>query len=274
MLCKLPAHAGRKGRVGSLDSPELEAASFIFMCGQTNGTSLSKATSTLPLRPHLGCSYLGASSLAFAAYSSAFPVALVAQAAGAPLRYQKLHPPCECPHGAPPGADAMSQSPRCSSAQQLPHSCGSTCARACARGGTACALQPLHPYTGLVHPCAVTGWIKYTGPAGADALLLAAGQEPDGWSTQVTGRSALDGAQSRHRMLRRVRLVRGPAVVTVLAQETRPGEWQLRGARAGRRAGWRAEPARRECVMRSWLLRQSCRQCIQAWSSGCVPCTP
>lgn len=111
--------------------------------------------------------YLGASSLAFAAYSSAFPVALVAQAAGAPLRYQKLHPP-------------------------------------------------------------LTGWIKYTGPAGADALLLAAGQEPDGWSTQVTGRSALDGAQSRHRMLRRVRLVRGPAVVTVLAQETRPGEWQLR----------------------------------------------
>ncbi|KAL4433258.1 hypothetical protein ABPG77_003306 [Micractinium sp. CCAP 211/92] len=111
--------------------------------------------------------YLGISSLAFAAYSSAFPVTLVAQAAGAPLRYQKLQPP-------------------------------------------------------------LTGWIKYIGPGGADALLLTGGQEADGWTTQLTGRAALDGVQSRHRMLRRVRLVRGPAVVTVLAQEARPGGWQLR----------------------------------------------
>lgn len=83
----------------------------------------------------------------------------------------------------------------------------------------------------------MTGWIKYIGPGGADALLLTGGQEADGWTTQLTGRAALDGVQSRHRMLRRVRLVRGPAVVTVLAQEARPGDWQLRGARLRRVSG-------------------------------------
>ena len=34
-------------------------------------------------------------SLAFVDYSSTLPMALVAQAAGAPLRYQKLQPPRE-----------------------------------------------------------------------------------------------------------------------------------------------------------------------------------
>lgn len=107
----------------------------------------------------------------------------------------------------------------------------------------ACALQagscsPPDPQAprAHTHPPTVTGWIKYTGPAGADALLLAGGQEPDGWATELTGRAALDGAQSRHRMLRRVRLVRGPAVVTAMVHEASPGEWRLSGAQAMRTA--------------------------------------
>ncbi|KAL4448347.1 hypothetical protein ABPG75_005566 [Micractinium tetrahymenae] len=128
-----------------------------------NGPACANGVCPLPLHSQ----YLGTSTLAFAAYSSAFPVALVAQAAGSPLRYQKLQPP-------------------------------------------------------------LTGWIKYTGPAGADMLLLLGGREPDGKTTQLTGRAALDGVQQRHRMLRRVRLARGPAVATALVQETSPGDWQLK----------------------------------------------
>ncbi|KAL4448348.1 hypothetical protein ABPG75_005567 [Micractinium tetrahymenae] len=68
---------------------------------------------------------------------------------------------------------------------------------------------------------------KYVGGVNVDVLLLGGGKERDCAFSQLYGRFALDGAFNRDRLLRRVRYVRGLAVITAQLEQGPHGGWSL-----------------------------------------------